>query len=105
MTEEQAKNLPKFTPSPVLKGLPEYLKDPINYYKIRKKLLDALAGQHSHSEMQNWANCLTCSNKMVNFRETVKKLGFISPAQFMAWQKTMDLIINPRRVPIRKYNS
>jgi len=105
MNKKDAQNLPKYTPNPIFKDLPAYLKDPRNYYKVRNDLLNTLAGKHTHSEMQKWANCLTCQNKLVNFREEVRKFGFTSPAQFMTWQKTMDLMINPRRTPLKKYNS
>lgn len=94
MTPEEVKKFPKYTPSPYLKDLPDFLKDPKNYNKIQKALLNTLAGPHSHSEMLGWAGCKTCQNKIANLRGTMNKLGFTSPRQYYAWKKTMEFIVN-----------
>ena len=73
--------------------LPDYLKDPRNYEKIQRALLDTLAGQHSHSEVIDWHKCLTCQNKVLNQKEMMVKLGFKTPRHYYAWKKTMDVMI------------
>ena len=104
MTPEQAKKLPKYTPNPVFKGMPGYLKDPTNYETIQRTLLETLASRHSHGEMQTWANCINCQKKMMDHKVAMKKLGFTSGAQYMMWKKVMDIIINKKRDELPKYN-
>lgn len=83
----------------VLDGLPAYLKDPENYQKVRKALLETLATTHSHGEMVEWAGCFQCQKKMQAHGEMVRKLGFLSPQQYRAWLKTHATI--ERRVKLR----
>ena|SRR3990172_4435196 len=90
---------PKANKVSVLAGLPEYLKDRANYPKVQKALLETLATKHSHSEMIEWAGCVSCQRKMIYHAEMVRKLGFTSPAQYFAWKKVMQEI--ERRVPLR----
>lgn len=71
----------------VLAGLPEWLKDHDNYDKVQKALLETLASKHSHSDMVEWAACATCQRKVHDHAEMVRKLGFLSPAQYFAWKK------------------
>lgn len=95
------KTFPKYIPNLLLKDLPEFLKDPLNYNKIQKALLNTLAGQHSHSEMVTWANCINCQNKMRNHAELMRKFGFKTPQQYMAWKKIIASMINKKRASIR----
>ena len=102
LTPEEAKKLPKYVPGhPLLRGLPKYLKTPESYDKIRRVILDTLTTGHSHSELFQYVNCKLCSSKMFERRLLLKKLGFTSPAQFMAWQKVHQEMISLRRDPIR----
>ena len=87
----------------VLAGLSEYLKDYKNYEKVMRAILEAGSTKHSHGEMVDWAACTACQQKLWDRKEFIKKLGFRSPAQFLAWSKT-HRIIN-ERVPLPKYNS
>jgi hypothetical protein len=107
MNKEEAKNLPKYTPNQLLKDLPDFLKDPANYNKIQKDLIDCLAGKHSHSEMIGWAQCLECQGKMADLRNKINKYGFTSPNQYFAWKKVMDVITGKtvdQKVKLKKYN-
>ena len=92
---------PRYKPNPILAGLPDFVKDPANYNKIQMDLLNALGGAHSHSDMVTWASCLNCQNKLVNFRDTMNKIGFKSPQQYIAWKRVMAQMINTKRVPLR----
>ena len=77
---------------PVLAGLPEYLKDPASYKKVRKALLETLATTHSHSNILEWGNCFKCQRKIKDHAEMVRKLGFHSPAQYFAWRKVSEMV-------------
>lgn len=99
-----AKDFPKYTPDPMLATLPKHLKDPKNYFKIKKLLLETLATTCSHSDMSEWVTCVNCQIKAQERRQVMKKLGFQSVPQYMKWQKTMDIIIGGDRVSFRKYN-
>ena len=85
MTE--AKQFPKYTPNPLLEGLSEYLKQPEAFEKIQKAILNTLASRHSHSEVLEYAECFSCSKKMLDSRLLLKKLGFKSPMQYREWVK------------------
>ena len=94
---------PKANKVSVLAGIPEYLKDRKNYPKVQKALLETLATTHSHSDMIEWAGCFQCQRKMHDHAEMVRKLGFLSPAQYFAWKKVMQEI--ERRVPLRQLST
>ena len=95
---------PKFTPNPLFKGLPKHLKDPKNYEKIQRALLETLAGRHSHGDMQTWANCLHCQIKLKEHGGMMRKLGFKSGKQYMAWKRVMHMMTNPKFDPLPKYD-
>ena len=103
MNKEQALKLPRFTPNPKLAGLSDYVKNPANFDKIQRILLDTLAGQHTHSEMVTWATCKTCQEKVAIHGALMRKLGFKSPAIYYSWKKIMEMILDKdkRRVKIR----
>lgn len=94
---------PTYKPNPLLAGLPEYLKDPDNYPKVRKALLETLATTHSHSDILEWGSCVPCQRKLRDHAEMVRKFGFKSPAQYMEWQKVHETI--KKRIALPKYNS
>lgn len=101
MTPKEAKQLPIYTPNPLLAELPDYLKDPANFKKIQRALLDTLATSHSHSEVIDFTKCFHCQVKVQDLAEMKNKLGFRSAAQYLEWKKTHELIITKRRVPLR----
>lgn len=90
---------PKSAPVPVLAGLPEYLKDPEVYPKIRKALIETLSSTHSHSDLLEWSACGKCQQKVHEHAEMVRKLGFLSPAQYRAWCRVHEKITE--RVKLR----
>lgn len=87
----------------VLAGLPEYLKDPKAYKKIKKELYEIIASTCDHGEVIEWATCFKCQQKVKDHADFVRKLGFTSPAQFYAWRKVHEQI--EKRVTLPKYNS
>lgn len=94
---------PKYTPNPLIADLPDYLKDPANYEKIQRQLLDALASTHSHSDMEEWSACLDCQKRMMEHANLMRKLGFKKPGQYLAWKKVHETIAG--RISLPKYNS
>lgn len=86
-------SFPKYSEHPLLAILPDHLKNPANYQKIRKAILETLATKCSHSEMIEMASCPKCEKMMLVRRKFLKKLGFISPAQYLLWQKTHEKIV------------
>ena len=95
MTPEQAKKLPKYTPNPHTAHLEDYVKDPKNYYKIQRALLETLACNTSHADPAEMFNCLNCKRNTLERRRLMDKFGFHNSAQYMAWRRIMETIINP----------
>lgn len=79
---------------PLLEMLPEHLKDTRNYFKIKKELLKTLATKCSHDSIAKMAECKKCSDKMMERRLLLKRLGFKNPVQYQAWQKIHEQIIS-----------
>lgn len=86
----------------VFDGMPAYLKEPKNYQKIQKMVLETLAGKCSHGEVVEWAACDKCQKRFAERGQIIKKLGFRSMAQYMAWQQVHQEI--KTRMPLDKYN-
>lgn len=87
---------------PLVASLPDHLKDHANYDKVRRVILEALAGKCSHAEMMDWAGCTKCQQRFKERRWVLKSLGFKNPAQYMIWQKIHTEI--KQRVHYAKYN-
>lgn len=93
MSEEiKPETFKKPLPKSITASLPAYLKDPANYYKIQKAILEAGATRHSHGEIGEWAKCKQCQQKEWNRKEMMLKLGFKSGAQYLQWKKIMNKI-------------
>lgn len=92
----------KPAPSPIFLGMPEYLKDPKNFEKIQKTVIETLAGKHSHGEVIEWAKCIACQKRFHERRELLKKLGFRGPQQYMAWVKVHTQI--KERMPLMDWS-
>jgi hypothetical protein len=89
--------------NPIVARMPAHLKDPANYDKIQRTLLEALASSHSHGEVLEWASCLSCQQRFYERSAIIKKLGFESPAAYMVWKRIHETI--KQRVPLPKYNN
>lgn len=101
------KNFPKekFKPKSIVANMPAHLKDPANYRKICKALLEVGATKHSHSEIGKWKNCKVCQNAYANVQLMKIKLGFESGAQYMAWKRIHTKIEGFQKVKLPKYNT
>ena len=86
-------NLPQFPnakkQNPLLRTIPDYVKDPKNYNTIQKQLLEVLASPHSHSELYQSAQCFDCQQKMKERKRVMMKFGFNTPAIYYEWHKVM----------------
>ena len=100
ITPETSLDIPKT--HPMVASMPQHLKDPKNYDKIRKAILDAGATKHSHGEMVDWAGCRECQWAEWNKKETMQRLGFTSGAVYLVWRKIHETIKD--RFPLAKYN-
>ena len=90
--------LPKqLKPSPIFRGMPAWLKDPKNYDKVQEIIIESFAGKHSHGEVVEWAACPDCQRRFMNRADTLQKLGFTSPAQYMAWKQVMHQMRSLKR--------
>ena len=86
-------------PHPIVSGMAPHLKDPKNYQKIRKVILNSLATKHSHSDISGWAGCSSCQMKFAGKSKLLKDLGFKSVAEYMVWQRIHTTI--DQRVKLR----
>jgi len=106
MTKKITKDtFPQYKPHSLVADMPEHLKDYRNYNKIQKALLETLASSHSHSEVEDWAKCVKCQEKVTNHKLMMKKLGFTGPAQYKAWQKIHQTIQDSDKTKMDKYNT
>lgn len=96
MEETKKPDTTHFTKSrvhPLVAQMPAHLKDPANYKKIRKALLEAGATTHSHGEVLEWASCIKCQKAQNNRLLMMKAMGFTSKAMYMTWRKINEEII------------
>ena len=78
--------------NPLLVGLPDHLKDPQNYDKIRKAIYETLVSACSHSTVLDMQTCKKCTKKMYERRLLLRKLGFQNPAQYRKWVEVHEEI-------------
>lgn len=71
----------------LISGLSDYLKNPSNYEEIQKIILNSFMTTCSHGSPAEMAICKICTEKMLERRRTLKKLGFKNPKQYYIWQK------------------
>ena len=96
---------PKAKPS-ILASLPTYLKDPKNYKKIQRALLETIRGcKKDHSDPFEMSRCNKCTSNMLERHALMGKFGFQSMAQYMSWKKIMDIMVSGKRDKLRKYNT
>ena len=84
----------KYKQHPMLKGIPDELKDVKKYREVEKKLVSIMLSSHKHRSQMVFANCEECSAKFTERREYITGLGFKDYGQFMLYRRVMNLIIN-----------
>lgn len=102
MTEVTKETFLPPQPNPIFDDMPAYLKDHDNFTKIQKTILDTLAGKCSHGEIMEWAGCAKCQRRFKERGQVIRKLGFKSMAQYMAWVKVHQTI--KERIKLAKYD-
>lgn len=89
----------------VLASMPAYLKDPQYYGKINKLLYDAFLGSCAgHSDIAEWGTCVKCQRAFSERGHLMKKLGFDTPAHYLLWKRTHEIMRKELRIPYPKYN-
>jgi len=88
------KDLPKGKnkPHPLLKGLPEELKNHHNFLEIEKNLAQFLITSHRHKTPASYIKCEPCQKRRTDRQDAIKALGFTSFQQYMEWKKIMSVI-------------
>lgn len=84
--------------NPLTAGLSDYLKNPANYQEIKKKIWESVQTTCAHSDVFEMAKCKKCTEKMLERRKLLKKLGFKNPAQYRKWDETHTEIL--KRFPL-----
>lgn len=92
MTDITPDTFPTYIPNPLISSLPDYLKDPANYDKVQKALYDAGGTKCSHSDLSEWSACSDCQIAQHTRAELMRRLGFRSGRQYMAWKKTHEYL-------------
>jgi len=91
---------------PLLASLPDHLKDPANFEKVQLAIINTFRSTCGHGEVLEWAECPKCSEKMLERRALLRKLGFKNAAQYMAWRKVHEEIRGiTERYALPKYNT
>jgi hypothetical protein len=83
---------------PLLASLPEHLKNPANFEKIQKAIIDTLQTKCNHGDVLEFAKCKKCTENMLKRRLLLRKLGFRSPSQYFAWRSIHEEI--KKRYPL-----
>ena len=84
----------KFKQHPLLKGIPDDLKDLKKYAEVEKKLVSIMLTSHKHKSPAAFATCKDCSKKFQERREYITNLGFKDYSQFMLYRRVMNIISN-----------
>ena len=93
MSTPDPKSFSKYTQNPLIASLPAHLKDPKNFKKIQKAIINTTrVCRKSHADVLEMANCLTCTHAMLERRALLKRLGFRNAKQYMAWRKIHEEI-------------
>lgn len=86
--------LPKYQLSPLIASMPEHLKDPANYERIKKAIADTMVFTDTklekvcaHENIEAMSKCPKCTKRMLERRLLLRKLGFKNPAQLRIWHK------------------
>lgn len=88
-------------PDPIFKGMPSHLKDPKNYKKIEKRLIEILLSDHKHKTASSYVKCKQCQEKREQRAKQMKEIGFKSITQYLTWKKIMQIIINKQSFQLR----
>jgi hypothetical protein len=83
-------------PMPILKDLPEELKDPKCFEKIEKKIWLIMKSDHTHRTISGFNKCKRCRDKREKRNQFIKDTGFKNYEQYMKWRQIMSIIRNKK---------
>jgi hypothetical protein len=86
--------LTKYKANPILRGLPEHLKDPKSYKRVEQRLRMAMVSDHKHKDMKSFSECVRCRKKVKRKTEIMKEEGFKSYEQLMEWRRVQQIMNN-----------
>lgn len=104
MKKELLNKIAKAKENPVFEGLSEELKDPDNFQKIEKKIVNTMVSDHKHANIKQFINCKRCQDKVRKKAETIKKSGFKDFTQYQNWKKIMFIMINKKNLRLYEKN-
>lgn len=84
----------KFKQHPLLKGIPDDLKDLKKYMEIEKKLVSIMLSSHKHKAPSAFVKCPDCSKQFQERKDYISSLGFKDYSQFMLYRRVMNIISN-----------
>lgn len=81
-------------PMPILKDLPDELKDSECFERIEKKIWLIMKSDHTHRKISAFNKCKKCQAKRVKRNDYIKDVGFKNYEQYLKWRKIMSIIRN-----------
>ena len=98
------RTFPNLKTHAIVKNMPPHLKDPANFDKIQKAIIEAGRTTHSHSDIEAWGKCKKCQMALVNRSEMMRKLGFKTGSHYIIWRRIQEQMKMVLRDPLPKYN-
>lgn len=88
-------------PNPIFKGMSEYLKDPANFEKVEKKLIEILKSDHTHKTASSYVKCKECNLKRIERQNKMKQEGFKNIKQYLEWKKIHTIIRDKKNFQLK----
>lgn len=88
----KASELGKIKGDPVLKGLPDNLKDPKMFNEVEQKIRLIMVSDHKHRKVQAFVKCKKCQGKIKKRHDALMEFGFKSYEQYLKWRRIMIII-------------
>lgn len=92
MNEITPETFPNYKSLNKVGHLPDFVKDPANYEKIERALLDTRFCGKTHSDPSQMFECKGCQNKTLERRELMEKFGFRDASDYLNWKKIHEEI-------------
>lgn len=96
--KEIAQSMVHMKPNRLTHNLPPYLKNPDNFERIMKEILEAGRTSHSHGDIEAWSKCVKCQSALWKRKEMMYGLGFKTAAQYTEWKKIHEEIRSRRKL-------
>ena len=73
----------------IFKGLPDNLKDTVQYEIIEKRVAKIMKADHTHKSVSTFVKCKTCQANVKKRDEYLQSLGFEGIQQFMYYKRAI----------------